>query len=82
MYICMYVYNVYAPNMLIPIAFEPARAIFHQCCPGQGTTQRYCCMEPEPWIPSSGLFDGKADPIGLWLGWLIKTGSFQSSGVL
>lgn len=27
---------------------------------GQGTTQRYCCMEPEPWIPSSGLFDGKA----------------------
>eukprot|EP00434_Breviolum_minutum_P005681 symbB.v1.2.005004.t1/scaffold288.1/size478366/34 len=26
---------------------------------GQGTTQRYCCMEPEPWIPSSGLFDGK-----------------------
>ena len=32
------------------------------CCPvpGQGTTQRYCCMEPEPWIPSSGLFDGKA----------------------
>ncbi|CAK9089637.1 unnamed protein product [Durusdinium trenchii] len=30
---------------------------------GPGTTQRYCCMEPQPWIPSSGLFpqtnDGK-----------------------
>jgi len=27
---------------------------------GSGNNQRYCCMEPEPWIPSAGLFDGKA----------------------
>lgn len=27
---------------------------------GPGSThQRYCCMEPEPWIPSPGLFNSK-----------------------
>ena len=33
-----------------------------QCVPqqGPGNNQRYCCMEPEPWIPSAGLFDNKA----------------------
>ena len=45
-----------APNMLMPKKI-PAPTF---SWPGQGTTQRYCCMEPEPWIPSSGLFDGKA----------------------
>jgi len=27
---------------------------------GPGNNQRYCCMEPEPWIPSAGLFNDKA----------------------
>ena len=28
---------------------------------GPGRNQRYCCMEPEPWIPSAGLFPPAAD---------------------